>query len=77
MREVLLSKDPRNIQILKAFSIENAISGLCLLLEKAIQEQDYLVTTVVLDEISGEVTEKTIGKFDLEHLYKENSIVLF
>ena len=55
MREVLLSKDPRNIQILKAFSIENAISGLCLLLEKAI-EVEYIVTTIVLDEVSGEVT---------------------
>lgn len=36
VREVLLSRDPNNIQMLKCFTLENSLQGLCLLLKKVL-----------------------------------------
>lgn len=37
IREVLLSRDPNNIQMLKCFTLENSLQGLCLLLKKVLK----------------------------------------
>ena len=34
IREVILSRDPNNIQMLKCFTLENSLQGLCLLVKK-------------------------------------------
>ena len=63
VREVLLARDPNNIQILKCFSLENTLQGLCLLLKKVLQvdkakinksDRGFTITTKVLDQKSGE-----------------------
>ena len=57
IREVILSRDPNNIQMLKCFTLENALQGLCLLLRKVTtsmqgsfnDSEPFVVTTTVLD----------------------------
>lgn len=59
IREVLLSRDPNNIQMLKCFTLENSLQGLCQLLKKVLPignlysdnqtQEQFIVTTTVLD----------------------------
>ena len=57
VREIVLSRDPNNIQVLKCFSLENTLQGLILLLKKHLsaaikgqeQEDTIEITTLVLD----------------------------
>ena len=54
IRESILSRDQNNIQILKCFSLENTLQGLCLLLKKMLEthtkdDQAFTVATLVLD----------------------------
>ena len=83
VREIVLSRDPNNIQVLKCFSLENTLQGLCLLLKKhlhaAIKETDDTIgiTTLVLDQTSGEVVDEIEDIFDFGSIEKENMVTLF
>ena len=54
IRESILSRDQNNIQILKCFSLENTLQGLCILLKKMLEgytknDQAFTIATLVLD----------------------------
>jgi hypothetical protein len=51
-----LAKDKNNIQILKAFTLQNALSGLSLLLLKLFG-CEYVITTIIVDEETGDVID--------------------
>lgn len=77
VREVLLAKDPNNIQVLKCFNLRNTLHGLTLLL-KQVSSEPFKVTTVVLETETGEILSSKEGQFNLGELTKEetNSTVL-
>lgn len=85
IREVILSRDPNNIQMLKCFTLENSLQGLCLLLKKALAssssgqnvDQSFIVTTTVLDKNTGELLSETDGMFDFSDLSNPAATVLF
>ena len=72
VREVLLSKDSNNIQMLKCFSLHNTLHGLVLLL-KRITTKPFLVSTVVLDQKTGANVDEKVSVFDFENLANSNS----
>lgn len=83
IREVILSRDPNNIQMLKCFTLENSLQGLCLLLKKVLApagtnpEEAFIVTTTVLDKETGELLNELDGVFDFSFLNTPDTIVLF
>ena len=60
LKSTLLAQDRRNIQMLTCFSLENILRGLMLLLRDFFG-MDYSVSTIVLDETTGEIKRKIDG----------------
>ena len=88
IREVILSRDPNNIQMLKCFTLENSLQGLCLLLKKTLAsrctlasgisiDESFVVTTTVIDKETGQLLNEIDGMFDFSDLSNPNAIVLF
>ena len=84
VRELVLSRDPNNIQIIKCFSLENTLQGLCLLLKKhmsaslsAANGDPFTIMTLVLDQSTGKVVEEIEDLFDFGSIEKENMVTLF
>ena len=74
--------------MLKCFTLENALQGLCLLLKKTLKnrcslnsslsiEEMFVVTTTVIDKQSGEFINEVNGMFDFSDLSNPNATVLF
>lgn len=53
--------------MLKCFTLHNALRGLCLLIKK-ISKNDFNTSTIVLDQLTGEVIEEKKDIFDFSHL---------
>ena len=84
IRESVLSRDPNNIQILKCFSLENTLQGLCKLLKNMLEgskigkgEQDFTIATLVLDQRTGEIVAELEDVFDFTCVDKKFMTVLF
>ena len=84
VREVILSRDPQNIQMLKCFTLENTLQGLCILLKKIvhtpltkIDTKDFIVSTVVINQKTGEQISETVGMFDFDKVSVKDAITLF
>ena len=79
IREVILSRDPNNIQMLKCFTLENSLQGLCQLLNTVLTKKDdgFIVTTTVIDQQTGNLIEERHGVFDFSQLLQPRTIVLF
>ena len=84
VRELVLSRDANNIQVLKCFSLENTLQGLCILLKNQLEgispgkdNQNFTITTIVLDQKTGELVDETENAFDFSSVEKENMSVLF
>ena len=43
IREVLLVRDAKNIQMLKCFDLKNTLDGLTLLLKKTMGSDDFII----------------------------------
>ena len=64
--------------MLKCFTLENSLQGLCHLLKKVIPEDDaFIVTTTVIDQLTGELVGEMDGVFDFSLLNNPNTAVLF
>ena len=74
--------------MLKCFTLENSLQGLCLLLKKVLppltkqqnpnnDKETFSVHTVVLDQKTGETVEEYENVFDFSHLSNADQIVLF
>jgi len=64
--------------MLKCFTLENSLQGLCHLLKKVIPEDDaFIVTTTVIDQLTGELVDEMDGVFDFSLLNNPNTAVLF
>lgn len=53
--------------MLKCFTLHNVLRGLCLLI-KRITPKPFVTSTVVLDQVTGEIIEETFNMFDFKHL---------
>lgn len=53
--------------MLKCFTLTNALRGLTLLIRK-ITPKNFIISTVVLEQASGDLIEETIDTFDFKHL---------
>lgn len=67
VREVLLAKDQQNIQMLLCFSLHNTLQGLLLLL-KQVTDSPFVVSTLVLNQSTGEILDEQVSAFDFNHL---------
>ena len=64
--------------MLKCFTLENSLQGLCQLVKKVLPDNDsFIVTTTVIDQRTGELIDESQGLFDFSKLTLPNTVVLF
>ena len=63
--------------MLKCFDLKTTLDGLTMLLEKTLGSQDYIVTTVVLDQETGDILKELVGKFDFTEISSDEKVTLF
>lgn len=63
VRESVVGNDADNIQMLKCFTLHNAMRGLCLMMKK-ITSKKFVTSTIVLDSNTGEVIDENKDIFD-------------
>ena len=64
--------------MLKCFTLENSLQGLCLLLKKVLpHDDDFIVSTTVVDQRTGALIEEKHGIFDFSQLTRPNTAVFF
>ena len=64
--------------MLKCFTLENSLQGLCQLVKKVLPDNDsFIVTTTVIDQRTGELIDESHGLFDFSKLTLPNTVVLF
>jgi hypothetical protein len=84
VRDTLMSRDPQNIQMLKCFTLENVLQGLCMLVKRVmptdltkLDKSEFTVETIVLDQKTGEQLHKSDGVFDFDKISVPDAVVLF
>mmetsp|Transcript_20148 Transcript_20148/g.30911 ORF Transcript_20148/g.30911 Transcript_20148/m.30911 type:complete len:88 (+) Transcript_20148:453-716(+) len=61
IKAILLAQDPKNIQMLTCFSLQNVLNGLVLLIKEYFRHDVESVRTFLLNPKTGKVTRESTG----------------